>query len=226
MSSLSEAEGWIDVTVSLRSRMVHWPGDPPVEIERASDMDRGDPANVTAIRMGAHTGTHMDAPVHFVPGGSGIDAMPLSAVLGKARVIEIADREKITVGELRRHGLRRGERILFKTANSSRCWQTDRFVEDFVYIPHETAEFLVEQGVRTVGVDYLSVGGFEKDGRATHRTLLGAGIWIIEGLDLSHVDPGVYEMLCLPLKIAGGDGAPARALLRKMGAAQGGSAAR
>jgi arylformamidase len=205
---------WIDVSVPLYSGMVHWPDDPSVRIELVRDMTRGDVCDVSVLSMGSHTGTHMDAPRHFVPSGVGIDTMPLDAAMGPARVIEITDTESIKPSELELHTIERGERVLFKTRNSSRCWTTDTFVEDFVYISREAAHYLAAREVRLVGVDYLSVGGFKRDSVETHQALLGAGIWIIEGLNLSSVDPGVYDLVCLPLKIRAGDGAPARALLR------------
>ncbi len=207
--------GWVDVSVPLRSGMVHWPDNPPVRIERMLDIERGDVANVSTISLGSHTGTHMDAPIHFVRGGEGMDRMPLDATMGLARVIEIQDPTSIKPDELDPHGIGRGERVLFKTRNSSLAWWTRDFIEDFVYVSQEAARYLAERGVRTVGVDYLSVGGFYADGIETHRALLGAGIWVIEGLDLSRVEPGEHELICLPLKVEGGDGAPARALLRK-----------
>jgi len=142
--------------------------------------------------------------------------MPLAAAMGLARVIEIAHPREVTVQELRGHSLQAGERILFRTSNSARCWQVDEFVEDFVYISEQAAGYLAETGVRTVGVDYLSVGGYYADGAAIHRILLTAGIWIIEGLDLSAVPAGQYEMICLPVKLHGSDGAPARAILRPL----------
>ena len=128
------ASPWIDVSVTLRTGMVSWPGDPPARISHASDMERGDPCTVSLLEMGAHTGTHMDAPAHFVRGGIGIDDMPLDAAIGSARVILIRDRKSIKPDELARHAIRRGERVLFKTHNSDHCWDTDRFVEDFVYL--------------------------------------------------------------------------------------------
>jgi arylformamidase len=198
--------------------MPHWPDNPPVRIERMLDMDQGAVCNVSTISMGSHTGTHMDAPLHFVRGGIGLDRMPLEATMGPARVIEIKDRTSIKLRHLAPHKLRRGERLLLKTSNSSRCWKTDEFVKEFVYISGEAAAHIAESGVMTVGVDYLSVGGFFHDGVETHQHLLGAGIWIIEGLNLSKIKPGKYDLLCLPLKILNGDGAPARALLRPRGA--------
>ena len=207
-------ENWIDVSVPLHSDMVHWPNNPPVCIERMLDIERDDTANVSKLSMGAHTGTHMDAPIHFLQAGKGIDTMPLTATIGRARVIEIRDPESIKPEELYPHHIQHGERILFKTRNSTRCWQTTDFVQDFVYISQEAARYLASQQVQTVGVDYLSVGGFFKDGVETHQALLEAGIWIIEGLNLESVLPGIVELICLPLKIEGCDGAPARAILR------------
>ena len=209
-----EANGWIDVSVSLRSGMVHWPDNPPVQIERALSIEHGDAANVSEISMGAHTGTHMDGPIHFVREGRGLDEMPLTATIGRARLIEIRVPESIKPDELDPHGLRRNERILFKTQNSARHWSTEDFIEDFVYVSQEAARYLADRRIRTVGVDYLSVGGFRKDGVETHRALLEAGIWVIEGLVLSEVEPGEYELVCLPIKIERSDGAPARAILR------------
>ncbi len=215
MRSTVNPRGWIDVTVPIRAGMVHWPGDPGVEIERRMSIDRGDPGNLSALSMSAHTGTHIDAPLHFLRSGAGLDDMPLSAMMGAARVIEIEDPEAIRPRELRGYGVRRGEKILFKTRNSARPWADEGFVEDYVYISKEAARMLARRGVRTIGIDYLSVGGYKKGGVETHVTLLKAGIWLIEGLLLSEVKAGKYQMLALPLKLAGADGSPARVLLKK-----------
>jgi arylformamidase len=210
------ADGWIDVSVGLHDGMVHWPGDPEAHIARALSRDRGDAANVSKLDMGAHTGTHMDAPLHFIDGGAGIDAMPLEVTVGPARVIEIRDPRAITAEEIAPYDIQAGERVLFQTSNSPRCWQTDAFVDDAVYLSLGAARHLAERGVRVVGVDYLSVGGFNNsDGAEIHRVLLSNGIWIIEGLDLTHAPAGTVEMICLPLRIIGCDGAPARAILRQ-----------
>jgi arylformamidase len=207
--------GWIDVSVPLGSGMVHWPGDPEVSISRISSMENGDECNVSAISMTAHTGTHMDAPLHFLANGAGMDRLPLDAVIGPARVIAIGDPRSVTAAELARHRIRRGERILFKTRGAAMRWKKGTFEEDYVYVSLDAARLLAARGVRVVGVDYLSVGGFREDSAETHRTLLSAGIWIIEGLDLSRVKPGRYDLVALPLRIAGGDGAPARVALRR-----------
>jgi arylformamidase len=207
---------WIDISVPLHNGMVHWPGDAPFERTETASIAKGAEANVSEIRGSAHTGTHIDAPLHFLPGRPGIDAMPISATVGRARVISIQDEELIQVRELESHSLAKNERVLFKTRNSEQCWNTDHFQEKFIYIPKDTAQYLAERRVQTVGIDYLSVGGFESDGAETHRILLAAGIWIVEGLKLAHVEAGEYELVCLPLKIVGSDGAPARAVLRKL----------
>jgi arylformamidase len=217
MMMQSGATGWIDVSVTVRHGMPHWPDNPPIVLERVMDLQRGDVCNVSRLAMGVHSGTHMDGPVHFIHEAVGLDAMPLTATMGEARVIEIEHPREITAGELHKHGLEAGERVLFKTSNSARCWQAGGFVEDFVYITEPAALHLAETGVQTVGVDYLSVGGYHADGAAVHRILLEAGIWIIEGLDLSPVTGGRHEMICLPVKLHGSDGAPARAILRPLG---------
>ena len=194
--------------------MVRWPGDPEIRKEPFRDMERGDVCNVSSLAFGSHTGTHMDAPLHFIRNGRTLDKMPLDATIGPCRVIEIKDSESVKVAELDNQRIKAGERILFKTRNSRRSWKKDNFDEDFVYISKEAAAFLAMAKIRTVGIDYLSVGGFRKDGVETHHALLGAGIWIIEGLNLAKIEPGKYELNCLPIKILGSDGAPARALLR------------
>jgi arylformamidase len=210
--------GWRDVSVPLRTGIVHWPDNPPVSIERMLDISRGDNANVSALSMGSHTGTHMDAPVHFLNDGIGLDRMDLDATLGAARVIQIDDEEAIYREVIENEDIQPGDRVIFRTRNSFSDWWLEPFKTDFVYLSHEAAEFLADRRVLTVGVDYLSVGGYKRDGAQTHRALLGAGIWIIEGLRLNYIEPGDYELICLPLLITGADGAPARALLRPVGA--------
>jgi arylformamidase len=201
--------------------MVHWPGDPDVRIERIGDLKRGDPCNLTHLSCSAHTGTHMDAPLHFIARGASMDALPFEATVGPARVIEIEDEESIKPEALTKQRLKSRERILFKTRNSRRSRRTNRFDKDFVYISKEAAEFLANKGVQTVGIDYLSVGGYRRDGIETHHALLGAGIWIIEGLNLADVKSGRYDLVCLPIKLLGAEGAPARAILRPSGKARG-----
>jgi len=204
---------WIDISVPIKQGMVRWLGDPAVRLERLSDRERGDAVTVSLFSGSVHTGTHIDAPMHYLGGAPGIDRMPFEATVGVARVIAIRDKESIKADELRRHRIRRGQRLLFKTINSSRCWKSNKFVKDFVHLSHEGAEYLVERNVRTVGIDYLSIGRFSGDGDV-HILLLGAGIYIIEGLNLAHVKAGSYDLICLPLRLADTEGSPARAILR------------
>lgn len=211
-------QDWIDVTIPIRTGMVHWPDNPPIVVERVLDMARGDGANVSKVSLGVHTGTHVDAPVHFDPHEPGADAIPLDALCGPARVIEIADEREVTVGELVAANVHERERILLRTKNSPRAWRDPAFVEDAVHISIEAARWLAARDVMTVGIDYLSVGGYAAhNGEAVHHALIDGGVWIIEGLDLTGVPAGAYDLLCLPLKIVGADGAPARVLVRPRG---------
>jgi len=207
---------WIDVSVTLHDGMVHWPDNPPFELRRIMSQEKGDVCTVSSISLSVHTGTHMDAPLHFVKNGSTIDEMPVDSTVGPARVIEIQDRHAIRRKELLNHQINASERILFKTANSDHAWNSDQFEEDFIFIARDAAEYLAESNIRCVGVDYLSVGGYKQDAVETHQALLGAGIWVIEGLNLSGVEPGEYDLVCLPLKLVGAEGAPARAILRSV----------
>jgi len=206
--------GWIDISVPVRTGMVQWPGDASAEVVRTADMDEGAGCNVSKITLSSHTGTHMDAPLHFIAGAPSLDALDFTATIGPARVIEIRDSIAVTEGELLEHQVQPGERILLKTRNSRENWPDGGFRKDFVALTAGAAEHLASTGILCVGVDYLSVGPFQGDGKEVHTTLLGAGVWVIEGLDLSDVKPGEYELVCLPLRIANGDGSPGRAILR------------
>ena len=204
----------IDISVPVYTGMVRWPGDPAVKLSRKLDLAKGDVCNYTHLSFGAHTGTHMDAPLHFVGDGESMDKLPLEATVGRCRVIEIKARQQIQPQHLESLRLKKGERVLFKTSNSRKSWKSNAFDEGFVSISQAAAQFLADRGVRTVGVDYLSIGGWQSDGVETHQIMLGAGIWVIEGLNLAKVKPGRYELICLPLKLIGAEGAPARAVLR------------
>ena len=205
---------WIDISVPMRNGMHTWPGDPPFYFTTHVSTAKGDVCNVSAVTMSSHVGTHMDAPLHFLHGAKTMDDLPWDAVIGPARVVTIRDKSAIKPAELKKLKPKKGERLLFKTNNSAVSWQKPEFDKDFIYIAKEGAQYLVDCGVQTVGVDYLSVGGFYKDGIETHHILLGAEVWIIEGLDLSKVKPGNYDLLCLPIKYHARDGAPARCLIR------------
>jgi arylformamidase len=203
-----------DVTHTLKPGMATWPAEPGPQITLIKEMAAGQPADVSYLALGVHTGTHVDAPRHFIPGGTGVDSLPLEVLNGAARVVRILDRQAIKVEELERAGLDGVERVLFHTRNSAE-WSEVTFVEDFVYLDPEAAAWLVDHGVRLVGVDYLSVEAFDAAEPRTHRTLLGAGVVIVEGLDLREIDAGDYQLMCLPLKLAGADGAPARVVLTR-----------
>jgi arylformamidase len=207
-----------DVSVPISAQMPTYPGDPGVNIKQWLSLDKGDPANVTLIDFGAHTGTHVDAPAHFIRGGSKLEAMNLETLMGEVQVIEMPnDVVEITEGHIDHNLTGRATRVLFKTRNSA-FWseESGAFRTDYTYISPGAAQRLVASGVRLVGIDYLSVEQFQSESFATHQELLSNGVIIIEGLDLRQIVAGSYELICLPLKLAGGsgDGAPARVVLR------------
>ena len=192
-------------------------GDPGVEIAAWSALANGDSANVSFLHFGAHTGTHVDAPAHFIKDAAKIDSLSLDVLIGQARVIHVPDdATEIDRDFLAQCNLNQVERVLFRTRNSN-FW-TEGFRKDFTHLLPEAAEYLVEQEVKLVGIDYLSIEKFHSGHHATHIALLSKGVVILEGLNLSDVPAGDYELICLPLKIAegAGDGAPARAVLRTM----------
>ena len=201
-----------DVTRPLRPGMPTWPGEPGPELCAVKRIADGGPANVSRLTLGLHTGTHVDAPWHFLDDASTSESLPLSVLCGPARVVSIDDPRQIGVPELERAGLAGATRVLFRTRNGG-LWNDDAFREDYVFIAPDAARWLVDRGVRLVGVDYLSVEDFHADSPRTHQVLLGAGVVIVEGLDLREPPPGEYELFCLPVKVVGGDGAPARVVL-------------
>jgi arylformamidase len=205
--------GWIDVTIPIRLGMLVFPGDPPVRIELAQAMADGASCNVTRMDMGAHTGTHVDAPVHFIEGAAGADAVSLEALIGPAWVVDAtALTADIDEEKLRSLDIPDGEsRLLFKTTNST-LWDRDEFADAFIGLTDGAARALAARGFALLGADYLSIAPHGK-AAATHYALLKAGVVIVEGLDLRKVDPGPYDLVCLPMRIVGCDGAPARALL-------------
>jgi arylformamidase len=208
-----------DISVSVTpGETPVFPGDPGIEVASWNSISRGDPANVSVINFGAHTGTHVDAPAHFIEGAAGVASLPLEALVGEALVVEIPT-DADAVEEHHVNALGGATRVLFKTRNSE-FWDEPRgrFREDFTYVTPDAARALVAAGVRLVGIDYLSVEKFGSEDFETHLALLSGGVVIVEGLDLRAVAPGLYELCCLPLKIAAGsgDGAPARAVLRTL----------
>ena len=208
---------WLEVTWPIEPEMVTWPGQPQTERRRTSSIDEGKSSNVSTLTMSVHSGTHMDAPLHFYKDGADITAAPFEAMFGPVRVAEIVGEvissAQIKTYEARAGELKPGERVFFKTGNSRRNWLTEPFDEGYVAVAAEAASYLVERQIAVVGVDYLSVAPFA-DTYHTHRTLLGADVWVIEGLDLRNVTEGHFEMVAMPLKIVGSDASPLRVLLR------------
>jgi len=211
--------GWSDISVPLKQGMNYLPIDPvPPRIYRFYDTDLGARVTMSMMEIISHTGTHIDAPLHFIPGGSTVSDMPLDATVGRARVIEIRDQEKIRVPELKRHGIKKGERLLFKTRNSPVVYESPTFVEDYVYLDNDAAEYLAEKRIRLFGLDNITIGRFQEEQSVvkTHQTLLSAGIYILENCALGGVPPGEYGLLCLPLLMYKGDAGPCRAILRPL----------
>lgn len=206
-----------DVSLVLRPDMITWPGEPAPRIEPLRRIAKGDTANVSVVTLSDHAGTHVDPPIHFLEGGSTIDRLPLDAFVGPCVVVAFDGAGHVSAEWLDRARIVAGtERILFKTKNSAR-WGDPKasFTRDFTTINASAARWCVEHKVRLVGVDYLSIEpqGPEKEGYPVHKTLLAANVVIIEGLDLSGVAPGQYELVCAPIKLLDGDGAPARVFL-------------
>jgi arylformamidase len=204
-----------DVTVPLVPGLPVYPGDPPFEIEPLQRLGSA-PFSLSRMSLATHTGTHVDAPAHFLPGGATIDSLPLEILLGKARVVEIPARERIDRADLELRDLRDDLRILLKTRMSGQMLKPD-FQEDHLYLSGDAAAYLAQAGLKLVGFDYLSVDRYGAPDYPAHHALLEAGVVIVEGLDLSEVEPGEYDMACLPLRVADGDGAPARVILRSRG---------
>jgi arylformamidase len=204
----------IDVSVPLDEHLPTYPNNTPFTVEPMKRLARGDSSNVSSLHLSAHSGTHVDAPRHFFDEGIGTEALPLEMLIGRARVIEMTTRKGISAEDLSSIDLSEDVRVLIKTLNS-RLWGSPEFHTDYVGITESGARHLVDRGIKVLGIDYLSVEEFRKPGAPAHRLLLGAGTIVIEGLNLRDVEPGLYDMFCLPLRVVGSDGAPARVVLRK-----------
>lgn len=202
-----------DISVAISGDLPVFPGDPPAKIEPVTTLGRGDTANVGQISLSAHCGTHIDAPRHYDDAGLSVDCLPFGPMMGRALVVEVHGTKVIDRGVLSRFPLKGEERLLIKTDNSA-LWRHPGFYEDYACLTEDGAGYLLEMGIRLIGIDYLSVERFDSDG-AVHRRLLKEGVVILEGLNMDGVPGGNYELVCLPLKIAAGDGAPARAILRR-----------
>lgn len=204
-----------DISLTVTPALPVWPGDPTIVLERMVKMEDGAHNNVSRIASGVHAGTHVDAPYHFIAEGKTIESLALETLTGPAQVVEIPTSCKLIGAEdLRKAGVIQGmERVLLKTGNNL-YWQQPGlpFQKDFAAVGQDGAVYLVECGVRLVGIDYFSIAPFG-DSVPTHRTLLGSGMVVLEGINLSAVPNGTYQLYCLPLKLGGSDGAPARAIL-------------
>ena len=203
----------IDISVPIRSGGLVYPGNPSIEVDLQQSVARGAGANVSFIRFGSHTGTHADAARHFFDDGQPVDRIPLERLIGRAIVVEFDDSVRAVGAEhLRKVDIEGHTRVLLRTRNSAALLQSE-FVRDYTYLAPDGADYLVGKGVELVGIDYLSIEQFHSGHHKTHRTLLEKSVVIVEGLDLSSVPAGEYELICLPLRIEGCDGAPARAVL-------------
>jgi arylformamidase len=204
-----------DVTVPLAPGMLAYPGDPAFEIEPIQRVGEA-PYSISRMVLTTHSGTHIDAPAHLLGGGGTIDHLPLEILLGKARVVELSVRERVEREDLEALDLRDDLRVLLKTRMSGQMLKAG-YQEDHVYLDLDAAQYLAQAGLKLVGFDYLSIDRFGSADFPAHRALLEAGVVLVEGLDLSEVEPGEYDMTCLPLRVSGGDGAPARVILRSRG---------
>ncbi len=208
-------EKMIDISMDLSSETIIYPGDPRPEIGYMFRLKDGDIANVGKMTTGLHHGTHVDVPVHFFDGGQTLDRFPLKTWVGEALVVDLTQLEKcITAKDLKEiKGLEKQRKVLFKTRNSTEYYKKGKFIENFIYLDGGAARHLVDIGVKTVGIDYITIDPYGSADFPAHRTLLGNGVVIIESINLEKVEPGLYNLVCLPIKIKGSDGAPARAIL-------------
>jgi arylformamidase len=203
----------IEISFPIEEGMPAFPGDPPVTIRKSRSIDWGDPYELSVLSMGSHTGTHVDPPVHFLPGGATVDQIDLSTLNGPCYVLHVPDGTG-TVGAAEIDRLPEGaDRVLLRTRNSPRWESSDAYFPEYVALDIEGARRLVARGVRLVGVDALSIDGPSAREFPVHRALLGAGVVVLEGLRLAGAREGAYELRCLPLRISGGDGGPCRAVL-------------
>ena len=196
---------WIDITMPIRNNVV----------KRINSIEAGYNYNLTNISFSAHTSTHMDAPLHFIDNAKDISTLPFNAVIGKAKIIEIKDTISIKPEELETYNIEENDRILFKTRNSSVDWGMEEFISEYVFLTTEAAKYLAEKKIKTIGIDYLSIAGLNNT-EEVHKILLSSEIWIIEGLSLNDVTEGFYDLICLPINIVGSDGAPARAVVKRV----------
>lgn len=215
MKSIIDAKGWIDITMSLQNGMVNWPGDPSFKIEKIAAIENGDEINISKISTCTHIGTHVDAPLHYFENGIDVTSIPLENLIGAAKIILIESTTEISVDEIKKHDIIKGDRILFKTKHSDDDWSLKPFDEKFIALTTDAAEYLKQKEILLVGIDYLSISGMNNS-KQVHQLFLSSGICILEGLNLQNIAAGSYEFICLPLKIKDAEGAPARVIIRRI----------
>ncbi|WPX09346.1 cyclase family protein [Anaerocellum danielii] len=203
----------IDVSIPISNSMVYFPGDPKPQISRVYSIEKGEVANVSKLILSSHTGTHIDAPAHFIKDGKTVDQIPLEYLIGEVKVFDVCEDDKLTREFLESRDIELEDRIFFKTKNSLYLNNNSKFHEKYVYLSLDAAQFLIERKVKVVGIDYLSIEEFGSSDFAVHKLLLSNNVVIIEGLDLSQVCRGKYRYVALPLKLKDCDGAPARVVL-------------
>lgn len=206
---------YIDISAPVHDSMTGWPGLPHVCVQKFQDIHKGDDLNITTFSMPVHSGTHIDAPRHLFKNGNDITSLDFDFFIGPCRVIEIVGQKSIQKECLEPHNIQPGERILFKTCNSMLDWTSKNFKRDFTYLSTQAAQYLANIGVKAIGIDYICIGN-RGNHKLVHSILFEAGVCVIEGLNLAEANPGHYELYCLPLKILGADGAPARAVLKPL----------
>ncbi|MDA7818348.1 cyclase family protein [Sulfurimonas sp.] len=203
-----------DITLGISNSTITWPGNPKVNISKKNSIASGDICNVTNIDIGAHTGTHIDAPYHFVENGKKTESISIDNLIGVCYVLEVETKSLIELKHIENIDFTKYKKILFKTMNSQYLLQKE-FNENFIALSLDAAEYLIDKGVHLIGIDYLSIESFYSDG-SVHKKLLGNNIVVLEGINLLEVSEGEYELICLPLKVIGSDGAPSRVILRSI----------
>lgn len=207
---------YIDISIPLWENTIIYPGDPKPEYSFIGTLDNGDVANIGQMKHGLHHGTHVDVPFHFYNDGKNFSEIPLDRFVGKALVVDATQEETCISGEtLKNVPLKDYRIILLKTKNSMEYYDYGKFYEGFIYLDKSACTALVEAGVETIGLDYITVDPYGCVEMPAHHTLLSNNMTIIESINLKEVEPGEYQLYCLPLKLVGTDGANARAILVK-----------